>query len=150
MNGHTTVLPFRQLQKIDDPLTEIARESARRMLAEVLKAEADAFVAKFGDKRLPTGIGPLDVQRPKVRDRAATNTPDTNIRFTSNILPKWARRLVSLDALLPVLYLKGISTGDFQEALSATLERVALSLIHVFSQHPEVALCAAKRLRDRG
>ena len=47
--------------------------------------------------------------------------PDTRIRFTSNILPKWARRSASLDALLPVLYLKGISTGDFQEALSAIL-----------------------------
>ena len=105
----------------------------------MLKAEADAFVAKFSAERLgdgrqrvgrhgfgperqiQTGIGPLDVQRPKVRDRAAANTPDTRIRFTSNILPKWARRSVSLDALLPVLYLKGISTGDFQEALSALL-----------------------------
>ena len=139
MNEDTLILPFRQLGKIDDPLTEIAREGARRMLAEMLKAEADAFVAKFSDERLgdgrqrvvrhgfgperqiQTGIGPLDVQRPKVRDRAAANTPDTKIRFTSNILPKWARRSVSLDALLPVLYLKGISTGDFQEALSALL-----------------------------
>ena len=139
MNEDTLILPFRQLGKIDDPLTEIAREGARRMLAEMLKAEADTFVARFADDRLgdgrqrvvrhgfgperqiQTGIGPLDVQRPKVRDRAATNTPDTRIRFTSNILPKWARRSVSLDALLPVLYLKGISTGDFQEALSALL-----------------------------
>jgi transposase-like protein len=47
--------------------------------------------------------------------------PAEKIRFTSHILPKWARRTVSLDALLPVLYLKGISTGDFQEALSAIL-----------------------------
>lgn len=139
MNEDTLILPFLQLGKIDDPLTEIAREGARRMLAEMLTAEADAFVAKFSDERLgdgrqrvvrhgfgperqiQTGIGPLDVQRPKVRDRAAANTPDTRIRFTSNILPKWARRSVSLDALLPVLYLKGISTGDFQEALSALL-----------------------------
>ena len=139
MNEDTLILPFRQLGKIDDPLTEIAREGARRMLAEMLKAEADTFVARFADERLgdgrqrvvrhgfgperqiQTGIGPLDVQRPKVRDRAATDTPDTRIRFTSNILPKWARRSVSLDALLPVLYLKGISTGDFQEALSALL-----------------------------
>ena len=139
MNEDTLIVPFRQLGKLEDPLTEIAREGARRMLAEMLKAEADAFVAKFSAERLgdgrqrvvrhgfgperqiQTGIGPLDVQRPKVRDRAAANTPDTRIRFTSNILPKWARRSVSLDALLPVLYLKGISTGDFQEALSALL-----------------------------
>jgi len=109
------------------------------MLAEMQKAEADAFVATFADERLEdgrqrvvrhgfgperpiqTGIGPLDVQRPKVRNRAATNTPTTKIRFTSHILPKWSRHSVSLDALLPVLYLKGISTGDFQKALSAIL-----------------------------
>ena len=52
----------------------------------------------------------------------ATGLPvEAKIRFTSNILPKWARRSKSLDALLPVLYLRGISTGDFQEALSALL-----------------------------
>jgi len=58
---------------------------------------------------------------PKVRDRLANSDPALKVRFTSNILPKWARRSVSLDALLPVLYLKGISTGDFQEALAAIL-----------------------------
>lgn len=120
-----------------DPLTEIAREGARRMLAEALKAEADAFVASFADETLPdgrrrvvrhghgperaiqTGIGALAVQRPKVRDRAGNTSGEAKVRFTSNILPKWARRSRSLDALLPVLYLRGISTGDFQEALSA-------------------------------
>ena len=139
MNNDTGILPFRQSDSITDPLTELAREGARRMLAEALKAEADAFVASFADERLEdgrqrivrhgfgperqiqTGIGALDVQRPKVRDRKATPDPASKVRFTSNILPKWARRSVSLDALLPVLYLKGISTGDFQEALSAIL-----------------------------
>lgn len=139
MNEDTTILPFRQLEKINDPLTEIAREGARRMLAEMLKAEADAFVASFAEERLEdgrqrivrhgfgperqiqTGIGALDVQRPKVRDRLASSDLAAKVRFTSNILPKWARRSVSLDALLPVLYLKGISTGDFQEALAAIL-----------------------------
>lgn len=139
MKNDTLSLPFRQSETIVDPLTELAREGARRMLAEALKAEADAFVASFLDEQLEdgrqrivrhgfgperqiqTGIGALDVQRPKVRDRLATSDPSTKIRFTSNILPKWARRSVSLDALLPVLYLKGISTGDFQEALSAIM-----------------------------
>ncbi|MFT7596880.1 MAG: putative transposase [Paracoccaceae bacterium] len=78
-----------------------------------MKAEADAFVASFADEQLEdgrrrivrhgfgperqnqTGIGALDVQRPKVRDRLATPDPSTKIRFTSNILPKWARRSVS-------------------------------------------------------
>jgi putative transposase len=139
MKNDTLILPFRQSETIADPLTELAREGARRMLAEALKAEADAFVASFADERLDdgrkrivrhgfgperqiqTGIGALDVQRPKVRDRLANTNPAAKVRFTSNILPKWARRSVSLDALLPVLYLKGISTGDFQEALSAIL-----------------------------
>jgi len=139
MKDDTTILPFRQSETIGDPLTEIAREGARRMLAEALKAEADAFVASFADEQLEdgrqrivrhgfgperkiqTGIGALDVQRPKVRDRMATRDHAEKIRFTSNILPKWARRSVSLDALLPVLYLKGMSTGDFQEALSTIM-----------------------------
>ena len=139
MKNDTQILPFRQSETIVDPLTQLAREGARRMLAEALKAEADAFVASFADEQLEdgrqrivrhgfgperqiqTGIGSLDVQRPKVRDRLATPAPSKKIRFTSNILPKWARRSVSLDALLPVLYLKGISTGDFQEALSAIM-----------------------------
>ena len=146
MDEDTTILPFRQSEMIVDPLTELAREGARRMLAEALKAEADAFVASFANEQLEdgrqrivrhgfgperqiqTGIGALDVQRPKVRDRIATADPAEKIRFTSNILPKWARRSVSLDALIPVLYLKGISTGDFQEALSAILGREAPNL----------------------
>jgi hypothetical protein len=133
------MLPFRQSESVADPLTELAREGARRMLAEALKAEADAFVASFAheqledgrqrivrhgfgpERQIQTGIGALDVQRPKVRDRMVPEGPAEKIRFTSHILPKWARRTVSLDALLPVLYLKGISTGDFQEALSAIL-----------------------------
>jgi len=146
MKNDTTILPFRQSETITDPLTELARQGARRMLAEALKAEADAFVASFADERLDdgrqrvvrhgfgperqiqTGIGALDVQRPKVRDRLATPDPSNKIRFTSSILPKWARRSVSLDALLPVLYLKGISTGDFQEALSAIMDPDAPNL----------------------
>ncbi len=146
MKEDTTVIPFRHANSIEDPLTEIAREGARRMLAEALRAEADAFVASFVDDVLPdgrrrvvrhgygparsvqTGIGALDVRRPKVRDRAVDQAEDRKLRFTSNILPRWARRSKSLDALLPVLYLRGISTGDFQEALSALLGADASNL----------------------
>ena len=66
------------------------------------------------------------MQKPKARDRGATT--GARIRFTSNILPKWARRTKSLDALLPVLYLRGISAGDFQEALTALLGKDAPNL----------------------
>ena len=141
MNDDTTIIPFHQPGSIIDPLTEIAREGARRMLMAALKAEAASFVARFGDelladgrqrvvrhgagpeREIQTGIGPIPVQRQKVRDRATDVPPEAKIRFTSNILPKWARRSKSLDALLPVLYLRGISTGDFQEALAALLGR---------------------------
>ena len=114
MNEDTTILPFRQLEKINDPLTEIAREGARRMLAEMLKAEADAFVASFAEERLEdgrqrivrhgfgperqiqTGIGALDVQRPKVRDRLASSDPAAKVRFTSNIFAEMGAPLSQL------------------------------------------------------
>ena len=138
MNDDTTTTPLHQPGSVQDPLTEIARDGARRMLAAALRAEADAFVAQHAEETLSdgrqrvvrhgygpersiqTGIGALDVRRPKVRDRAVA-PDDEKVRFTSAILPRWARRSRSLDALLPVLYLRGISTGDFQEALSAIL-----------------------------
>jgi putative transposase len=145
MSRDTTVIPFRQPQAVDDPLTEVAREGARRMLAQVLIAEADAFVAQWKDLKLPdgrdrvvrhghgpqraiqTGVGPVEVRRAKVRDRAEVGAEE-RIRFTSSILPKWARRTKSLDALLPILYLRGVSTGDFQEALGALLGKDAPNL----------------------
>jgi len=139
MKDDTTITALHQPGTILDPLTEIAREGARQMLAAALRAEAASFVAGFTDERLPdgrqrvvhhgtgpermiqTGIGPVPVQRHKVRDRATDVPAEKRIRFTSNILPRWARRSRSLDALLPVLYLRGVSTGDFQEALAALL-----------------------------
>src|SRR5450432_4735171 len=77
-------------------------------------------------RAIQTGIGPVEVQKPKSRDRAGAS--GERIRFTSNILPKWARRAKSLDALMPVLYLRGISAGDFQEALAALLGKDAPNL----------------------
>ena len=145
MSRDTTVLRLRQPDTIDDPLSELAREGARRMLGQALIAEADAFVALWKDVKLPdgrdrvvrhghgperaiqTGIGPVAVRRAKVRDRGPVSAAE-KIRFTSSILPKWARRTKSLDALLPVLYLRGISTGDFREALAALLGKGAANL----------------------
>jgi putative transposase len=145
MSRETTVIRLREPDAIDDPLSELAREGARRMLGQVLIAEADAFVAMWKDVKLPdgrdrvvrhghgparaiqTGIGPVAVRRAKVRDRGKVGAAE-KIRFTSSILPKWARRTKSLDALLPILYLRGISTGDFQEALSTLLGKDAPNL----------------------
>ena len=146
MKDDTSVIPLRQPDSVEDPLTEIAREGARRMLAAALQAEVEAFVEQFCEERLPdgrqrvvrhgygperviqTGIGALEVRRPKVRDRAAKAESGEKVRFSSHILPRWARRSRSLDALLPVLYLRGISTGDFQEALAAILGPDAANL----------------------
>ena len=145
MKNDTDIIALRQPESVDDALTEIAREGARRMLAAALRAEADAFVASHAEEVLPdgrrrvvrhgqgpersiqTGIGALAVRRPKVRDRAV-GPDEEKIRFTSAILPRWARRSKSLDALLPVLYLRGISTGDFKEALAVILGRDAPNL----------------------
>ena len=82
----------------------------------------------YGPSRtIQTGIGPVAVARAKVRDRGAASAGE-RIRFRSALLPLWARRTKSLDALLPVLYLRGLSTGDFQEALTALLGKAAPNL----------------------
>ena len=138
------VVSLRQKGAIDDPLTEILRAGARRLIAQAVEAEFETFldsnaelvlsdgrrrVVRHGHdpvREIQTGIGAVDVQKPKARDRGATT--GARIRFTSNILPKWARRTKSLDALLPVLYLRGISAGDFQEALAALLGKDAPNL----------------------
>src|ERR1700756_941281 len=138
----STVIPFRQPDAFHEPRRKFAQERARRMLAQGLIAEADAFVAMWKDLKLPdgrdrvvrhghgpqraiqTGVGPIEIRRAKVRDRADV-AAEEKIRFTSSILPKWARRTKSLDALLPILYLRGVSTGDFQEALAALLGKDA-------------------------
>ena len=79
------------------------------------------------ERSVETGIGPVKVQRVKLRDRGAGAVGE-RIRFTSAILPRWSRRTRSLDALLPILYLRGVSMGDFQEALAALLGRDAPNL----------------------
>jgi transposase-like protein len=97
--------------------------------AELVLPDGRQRVVRHGHdpvRAIQTGIGPIDVQKPKARDRGAV--AGARIRFTSNILPKWARRTKSLDALLPVLYLRGIRAGDFQEALTALLGKDAPNL----------------------
>jgi putative transposase len=146
VSSNSTVVPLRQPDTIDDPLTTILRSGARRLLAQAIEAEADAFLAEMKGLRLPdgrervvrhghgperliqTGIGPVAVEPVKLRDRGADEAGTGRVRFTSAILPRWARRTRSLDALLPILYLRGVSMGDFQEALAALLGRDAPNL----------------------
>ena len=143
MNEDSTVVRFPQPEAVDDPLTAVLRAGARRLLAQAIEAEAETFLAAMADQRLAdgrarvvrhghgpertvqTGIGPVEVRRVKVRDRTPAGD---RVRFTSRILPRWARRSRSIDALLPVLYLRGVSTGDFQEALAALLGEDAPNL----------------------
>ena len=145
MTSDSTVVPLRQPDTLDDPLTAVLRSGARRLLAQAIEAEADAFLATMKDMQLPdgrdrlvrhghgperevqTGIGPVAVQRVRLRDRGA-DEENERIRFMSAILPRWARRTRSLDALLPILYLRGVSMGDFQEALAALLGKDAPNL----------------------
>ncbi len=134
-----TVVSFSHPDRIsiEDPLTEVLRIGARRLLADAVEAEVSAFIAEHADlvdeagrrrvvrhgylpeREVQTGIGAIAVRRPRVRDRAPGT--DGRIRFTSAILPPYLRRAKSVEELLPWLYLKGISTGDFGEALAALL-----------------------------
>lgn len=145
MNENSNVVRLRHPDEIDDPLTNILRAGAQQLLARAIELEAEAFLASMKDLKLAdgrdrvvrhghgpertiqTGIGAVEVARVKIRDRGAAGDGE-RIRFTSAILPLWARRTKILDALLPVLYLRGISTGDFQEALAALLGKDAPNL----------------------
>ena len=140
-----TVISFPQPGQIDDPLTELLRNGARQLLQQAIEAEVATFLAAYGEetmddgrrrlvrhghgpeRQILTGIGSVPVRRAKVRDRGATDESE-RIRFRSNILPRFARRTRSLDAVLPVLYLRGLSSGDFQEALSALMGENAPAL----------------------
>src|SRR5262249_30885711 len=129
----------------DDQLTEILRQGARTLLAQAVEAEVADFLAKHADlktedgrqrivrhghlpeREVVTGIGSVAVRQPRVRDRAAAGDP-SRIRFTPAILPPYLRRSKSIETLLPILYLKGISTGDFSEALATLLGKDAPGL----------------------
>lgn len=130
-----TVIRLVQPDQIDDALTDVLRLGAARLLSVAIEAEVEAHLAAHTNLKLPdgrqrlvrhgslparevqTGIGAVKVQVPRVRDRADGH----KIRFQSSILPQYIRRTKCLEALIPWLYLKGISTGNFQEALSALL-----------------------------
>jgi len=130
----------------DDQLTEVLRNGARALLAQAVEAEVAGFLDKHADLKIDdgrarvvrhghlperevmTGIGPLPVKQPRVRDRGLTADDPGRIRFSPAILPPYMRRSKSIETLLPILYLKGISTGDFSEALAALLGKEASGL----------------------
>ena len=130
---------------VDDPLTDILRQGARRLLTAALEAEVQVFLQQYKqitddkgcqrvvrngylpEREIQTGIGQVPVRAPRIRDRQP-DLPNSRIRFTSAILPPYLRRTKSIETLLPWLYLKGISTGDFTEALTALLGKEAPGL----------------------
>ena len=130
----------------DDQLTEVLRSGARALLAQAVEAEVAGFLAKHAEcktedgrarvvrhghlpeREVMTGIGPVAVRQPRVRDREAAASDPGRIRFSPTILPPYMRRSKSIETLLPVLYLKSISTGDFSEALAALLGKDAAGL----------------------
>ena len=123
-----------QGQDARDVLTEVLREGAQRMLAQAVEVEVEEFISEHAqvvdpqgrrrvvrngylpERQIQTGVGAVEVKAPRVRDKSGSG-----IRFTSKILPPYLRRTRSIEELLPWLYLKGISTGDFSEALAALL-----------------------------
>jgi putative transposase len=120
----------------NDPLTALARQGAQRMLAAAMEQEVLEFLAKYQDEHTPeghqrfirngylperniqTGIGDIAVEQPRVRDRLVNKD---DIKFSPSIIPPYLRRSKSIEKLLPLLYLRGISTGDFQATLSPIL-----------------------------
>jgi putative transposase len=136
MTESTTEIRIVPLPTGQDVLTEILRDGARRMLADAIEAEVAAWIdahahlrdvsgrrqvvrnGHLPERTIQTGIGEIPVKQPRVQDR---RLPEQRERFTPAVLPPYLRRTKSLEELIPWLYLKGISTGDFAEALGAIL-----------------------------
>ncbi len=144
--SEANVVTLLQPGSFADPLTEVLRNGARSLLAQAVEAEVAEFLAKHSalktasglsrmvrhghlpEREVMTGIGPVGVRQPRVRDRGVAAENAARIRFTPTILPPYARRSRSLEVLIPILYLKGLSTGDFEGALAALLGKDAPGL----------------------
>jgi putative transposase len=129
------------VEKITDPLTELLRNGARDLIKQAIEAELVGMLSNYEDLKLidgrqavvrngylpertiQTGIGDVSIKIPKVRDRSGSG-----IQFNSSLLPPYLRRTKSIEELIPWLYLKGLSTGDYSEALSSLLGEEAKGL----------------------
>lgn len=145
MDNNTSRLKLSPEESIvKKPLDDIAREGAREMLQKALEIEVDLFLGQYQyilddngnrqvvrnghnrSRRIITGAGQLEVRTPRIDDRILDRHREK--RFKSSIIPPYLRRTRNIDELLPVLYLKGISTGDFTEALEAILGKQVIGL----------------------
>ncbi|MGW5482967.1 transposase, partial [Streptomyces sp. NPDC004008] len=120
-------------------LDEIVREGARRMLAAALEAEVNAYIAELADERdvkgrrlvvrngyhqprkVTTAAGVVEVKAPRVNDKRVDEATGERKRFSSAILPPWCRKSPKISEVLPLLYLHGLSSGDFVPALEQFL-----------------------------
>ena len=145
MSKDVTQLPVERVELPPD-LDELAREGARRMIAAALRAEADEYVERFQgerdeqhhrlvvrngsgrERRVTVGSGTIALRAPRVDDRREDPETGGRRRFTSAILPRYARRSPKVTDVLPLLYLRGLSTGDFGPALRELLGEEASGL----------------------
>ena len=136
MNDNTVV----SLNTPQDPITELIRQGARDLIAQAVKAKLQQLLAQhqstmvdgkkaivrngfLPERTLQTGVGDVEVQIPKVRDRSSSG-----VKFNSSLIPPYLKRTKSVETLLPLLYLKGISTGDMLPALESLLGKDAKGL----------------------
>jgi putative transposase len=139
--SNDNIISFKQPEEtVNDALTELLRNGARELIAQAVDAELQELLAHHADlkvdgkqavvrngylpkRTIQTGPGDVEVQLPKVRDKSRQG-----IKFNSDLIPPYLKRTGSIEELLPVLYLKGISTGDFSEALKSLLGKNAKGL----------------------
>jgi putative transposase len=140
----SNVFQLTQPGSFTDSLIEVLRTGARALLAQAVEAEVAEFLSQHAalkatagrrrvvrhgylpERQITTGIGAVAVRQPRVRDREAE--AGEAIGFTPAILPPYARRSKSLEVPIPILYLKAISSGDFEEALAALVGKDAPGL----------------------
>ena len=144
--NNSNVIELKPPSLNQDPLTEMLRKGARDLIAKAVNAELEALLAQYSgdlvdgkqrivrngylpERTIQTGIGDVEVKIPKVKDRHGAG-----VKFNSKWIPPYLKKTKSIEELLPVLYLKGISTGDFNEALRALLGDSAKGLICEYDQ----------------
>jgi transposase-like protein len=172
MENSTLSSLFEPDATLTDSLTELLRKGARELIAHAVESELELLLKKQAQNRLPdgrlavvrkgylpertiqTGIGEAEIKIPKVRDRSGSG-----IKFNSSLLPPYLKRAKNINELLPWLYLKGISTGDFQEALvsllgkearglsARTISRLKADWIHIRTTNPIESTFSTVRLR---
>jgi transposase-like protein len=136
MTCSTTETPIVPLAQAQDVLTDLLRQGAQQLLARAIEAEVADWIDRhqhcrddagrrqvvrnghLPERTITTSVGPVTVQQPGVRDRRPAGERE---KFSSALLPPYLRKTKSIEELLPWLYLKGVSTGDFSEALAALL-----------------------------